>query len=52
MCMWLVQVQKFLVDLSKHESDALVSLDRADCFAFEKKKKKHAKTVTQYLENR
>ena len=31
-----------------HEIDALVSLDRAECFALEKKKKKkkHAKTVT------
>ena len=47
--MWVVQVQKDLVDLSKHyidEIDALVSLDRAECFALEKKKKKHAKTVT------
>ena len=34
-----VQVQKDLVDLSKHyihEMDALVSLDRAECFALEK----------------
>ena len=28
-----------------HEIDALVSLDRAECFALEKKKKR--KTVTQ-----
>ena len=36
--MWVVQVQKDLVDLSKHihEIDALVSLDRAECFALEK----------------
>ena len=46
MYMWVVQVQKDLVDLSKHyihEIDALVSLDRVECFALEKKK--HAKTV-------
>ena len=45
--MWVVQVQKDLLDLSKHyihEIDVLVSLDRAECFALEKKK--HAKTVT------
>ena len=44
MYMWAVQVQKDLVDLSKHyihEIDALVSLDRAECFALEKKKKKN-----------
>ena len=44
--MWVVQVQKDLVDLSKHyvhEIDALVSLDRAECFALEKKKKKKKK---------
>ena len=44
--MWVVQVQKDLVDLLKdyiHEIDALVSLDKAECFALEKKK--HAKTV-------
>ena len=38
--MWVVQVQKDLVDLSKHyihEIDALVPLDRAECFALEKK---------------
>ena len=37
--MWVVQVQKHLVDLSKHyihEIYALVSLDRAGCFAIEK----------------
>ena len=37
--MWVVQMQKDLVDLSKnfiHEIDALVSLDRAECFAPEK----------------
>ena len=37
--MWVVQVQKDLVDLSKHyihEIDALVSLDRAECFALGK----------------
>ena len=46
--MWVVQVQKDLVDLSKHyihEIDALVSLDRAECFALEKKKP--TKTVTK-----
>ena len=35
-----------LVDLSKHyihEIDALVSLDRVECFALEKKKKKTGK---------
>ena len=39
----LVQVQKDLVDLSKqyiHELDALVSVDRAECFSLEKKNKK------------
>ena len=39
--MWVVQVQKDLVDLSKHyihEIDALVSRDRAECFALEKNK--------------
>ena len=39
MYMWVVQVQK---DLSKHyihEIDALVSLDRAECFALEKIRK-------------
>ena len=39
--MWVVQVQKDLVDLSKHyihEIDALVSIDRAECVALEKKK--------------
>ena len=40
MYMWVVQVEKDLVDdLSKHyihEIDALVSLDRAECFALEK----------------
>ena len=38
--MYVVQVQKDLVDLSKHyihEIDALVSLDRAECFVLEKK---------------
>ena len=38
--MWVVQVQKDLVDLSKHyihEIDVLVSLHRAECFAVEKK---------------
>ena len=37
--MWVVQVPKDLVDLSKHyihEIDALVSLDRVECFALEK----------------
>ena len=37
---WVVQVQKDLVDLSKHyihEIDAVVSLDRAECFALKKK---------------
>ena len=37
----IVQVQKDLVDLSKHyihEIDALVSIDRAECVALEKKK--------------
>ena len=41
--MWVVQVQKDLVDLSKHyiyEIDALVSLDRAECFALEKNTQK------------
>ena len=45
--MWVEQVQKDLVDLSKHyihEIDALVNLDRAECFALEKKKQ--TKTVT------
>ena len=45
--MRVVHVQKDLVDLSNHyihEIDALVSLDRPECFALEKKK--HAKTVT------
>ena len=35
-------MQKDLVDLSKHyihEIDSLVSLDRTECFAIEKKKK-------------
>ena len=44
--MCVVQAQKDLVDLSKHyihEIDALVSIDRAKCFALEEK---HAKTVT------
>ena len=39
--MWVVQVQKDLVDLSKHyihEIDVLVYLDRAECFALTKKK--------------
>ena len=43
--MWVVQVQTDLVDLSKyyiHEIDALVSLDRAECFCL----KRHTKTVT------
>ena len=38
--MAVVQVQKYLVDLSKyyiHEIDVLVSLDRAELFALEKK---------------
>ena len=38
--MWVVQVQKDLVDVSKDyidEIDALVSLDRAECFALKKK---------------
>ena len=42
--MWVVHVRKDLVDLSKHyihEIDALVSLDRAECFALEKKKKEN-----------
>ena len=37
--MWVVQVQKDLVDLSKHyihEIDALVSQGRVECFALEK----------------
>ena len=34
--MRLVQVQKDLLDLSKH----LISLDKAECFALEKKKNK------------
>ena len=40
--MWVVQVQKDLVDLPKHyihEIDALVSLDRADCFVLETTRK-------------
>ena len=40
--MWVVQVQKDLVDLLKHhilKIDALVSLDRAECFALEKTRK-------------
>ena len=40
--MWVVQVQKDLVDLSKHyshEINALVSLDRAECFELEKTRK-------------
>ena len=39
--MWVVRMQKDLVDRSKHyihEIDALVSLDRAECFVLEKKK--------------
>ena len=38
--MYIREVQKDLVDLSKHyihEIDALVSLDRTECFALEKK---------------
>ena len=37
--MWVVQVHKNLVDLWKHyihDIDALVSLDREECFALEK----------------
>ena len=40
--MWVVQMQKDLVDRSKHyihEIDVLVSLDRADHFALEKTRK-------------
>ena len=43
MYMWIVQLQKDLVDLSKHyirEIDALVSLDRAECFALDKNMQK------------
>ena len=51
--MWVVQVQKDLLDLSKHyihEIDVLVSLDRAECFALEKKnmqKQLHTPVVVQ-----
>ena len=41
--MWVVQVQKDLVDLSKHyidDLDALVCLDRVECFALEKNTQK------------
>ena len=46
--MCVAQVQKDLVDLSKnhiHEIDALVSLDRVECFALEIQTKQ-ANTVT------
>ena len=44
--MWVVQVQNDLVGLSEHyihEIDELVSLDKAECFELEKKKKKKAR---------
>ena len=46
--MWVRQVQKDLVDLSKHyinDIDALVSLDRAECFALENKTRKNSYIV-------
>ena len=42
--MWVVQVQKDLVDLSKHcihKIDALVSLEKAEYVALEKNTQKH-----------
>ena len=48
--MWVVQVQKDVVDLSKHyihEISALVSLDRAKCFALKKKTCKNSYIVVQ-----
>ena len=50
--MWVVQVQKDLVDLSKHyiqEIDALVSIDRVECFALEKQTNKHVKRLHSSL---
>ena len=46
--MHVVQLQKDLVDLSKHyihEIDVLVSLDRAECFALENKNTKNSYIV-------
>ena len=39
MYVWVVQVQKDLVDLLRHyiEIEVLVSLDRVECFTLEKK---------------
>ena len=44
----VVQVQKDLVDLSKHcihDINALVSLDRAECFVLEKQTHKNSYIV-------
>ena len=50
--MWVVQVQKDLMALSKHyvhDIDALVSLDRAECFALEKTRKNNCIVVRKSL---
>ena len=48
--MWVVEVQKDLVDLSKHyihEIDPLVSLDRAECFELEKNTQKQLHSTVE-----
>ena len=50
--MWVVQVQKDLVALLKHyihEVDALVSVDRAECFALKYKTRKNSYIVVRKL---
>ena len=50
--MWVVQVQKDFVDLLKHhilEINALVSLDRAECFALDKTRKNSYTVVRKSL---
>ena len=50
--MWVVQVQKDEADLSKHyilEINALVSIDRAECFALEKTRKNSYVVVQKSL---
>ena len=50
--MWVVQVQNITFYSEKHyihEIDALVSLDRAECFALEKKKNKTKQNTQKQL---
>ena len=50
--MWVLQVQKDLVDLSKHYIhviDALVSLNRVEYFALEKQKKARKNSSSKFV---